>query len=49
MEDAMFQMDPWEKAADCERALGLAIDPVHRERLVNIREFGFLWLMRNRF
>jgi hypothetical protein len=35
----MFQVDPWEKAADCERALRLAIDPVHRERLVNIREF----------
>jgi hypothetical protein len=35
----MFQLDPWEKAADCERALRLAIDPVHRERLVNIREF----------
>jgi hypothetical protein len=35
----MFQMDPWEKAADCERALRLAIDPVHRERLTNIREF----------
>ena len=35
----MFQVDPWEKAADCERALRLAIDPVHRDRLGNIREF----------
>jgi hypothetical protein len=39
MENAMSKLDPWEKAADCERALRLAIDPVHRERLVNIREF----------
>jgi hypothetical protein len=38
-EDAMFQVDPWEKAADCERALRLTIDPVHRENLANIREF----------
>jgi hypothetical protein len=35
----MWRMDPWEKAADCERALRLTIDPVHREYLVNIREF----------
>jgi hypothetical protein len=35
----MFQVDPWEKAADCERALRLIIDPVHRENLTNIREF----------
>ncbi len=39
MQDAMFQVDPWEKAADCERALRLTIDPVHRENLTNIREF----------
>jgi hypothetical protein len=32
-------VDPWEKAADCERALRLTIDPVHRENLTNIREF----------
>jgi hypothetical protein len=35
----MFPVDPWEKAADCDRALRLAIDPVHREKLANIREF----------
>src|SRR5271157_4914947 len=39
LEDAMFQVDPWEKAADCERALRITIDPVHRENLTNIREF----------
>ena len=39
MEDAMFQVDPWEKAADCERALRLVIDPVYRANLTNIREF----------
>jgi hypothetical protein len=38
-EDGMFQVDPWEKAADCERALRITIDPVHRENLTNIREF----------
>jgi hypothetical protein len=38
-EDAMLQADPWEKAADCERALRLSLDPVHRENLTNIREF----------
>ena len=35
----MFHVDPWEKAADCDRALRLTIDPVHREFLTNIREF----------
>ena len=35
----MFQADPWEKAADCERAMRISIDPVHRESLRNIREF----------
>ena len=32
-------MDPWEKAADCERALRITLDPVHRANLTNIREF----------
>jgi hypothetical protein len=35
----MIQVDPWEKAADCERALRLTIDPVHRDKLKDIREF----------
>jgi hypothetical protein len=35
----MVQVNPWEKAADCERALMLALDPVHRENLTNIRSF----------
>ena len=35
----MFQIDPWEKAADCDRAARLTLDPVHREFLSNIREF----------
>jgi hypothetical protein len=35
----VFQVDPWEKAADCERALRLTIDPAHRGYLTNIREF----------
>jgi len=35
----MTQVDPWEKAADCERALRLTLDPLHRDRLKDIREF----------
>ena len=35
----MFQLDPWEKAADCERALSLAVDLVHRNKLRGLREF----------
>jgi hypothetical protein len=35
----MSQVDPWEKAADCERALRITIDPIRREMLSNIREF----------
>jgi hypothetical protein len=39
VEDAMTQVDPWEKAADCERVLRITIDPVQREIVSNIREF----------
>ena len=35
----MSQVDPWEKAADCERALRITVDPIRREILSNIREF----------
>ena len=35
----MSLVDPWEKAADCERALRITIDPIRREMLSNIREF----------
>jgi hypothetical protein len=35
----MLRVDPWEKAAVCERALRLTLDPVHRANLTNIREF----------
>lgn len=35
----MEHVDPWEKAADCERALLLTLDPIYRENLTNIREF----------
>jgi hypothetical protein len=37
LEDNMMQVNPWEKAADCERALRLTIDPVHRDKLKDIR------------
>jgi hypothetical protein len=35
----MSQLDPWEKAAYCERALRITVDPIRREILSNIREF----------
>jgi hypothetical protein len=35
----MSQIDPWEKAADCERALMLTHDPIYRGNLTSIREF----------
>ena len=39
LEGTMIQVDQWEKAADCERALRLTLDPVHRDKLKDIREF----------
>ena len=38
----MTQVDPCERAADCERALRLTLDPLHRDRLKDIREFWIL-------
>ena len=35
----MSQVDPWEKAADCERALRITDGPIRREILSNIRAF----------
>ena len=35
----MSQLDPLAKAAECERAIRITIDPVRRETLNNIREF----------
>jgi hypothetical protein len=37
----MFQIDPWEKAADCARALAAATEPRKREILTSI---GNLWI-----
>src|SRR5262249_28303038 len=49
LEDAMFQVDPWEKAAECERARRLTLDPLHRENLTNIREFWISLARQRRF
>jgi hypothetical protein len=38
-----------EKAADCERAIRLTFDPVHRETLNNIREFWIALAQESRF
>ena len=37
----MFQIDPWERAAECERALRAVIDSTHREILTDVRD---LWI-----
>jgi hypothetical protein len=37
----MFQVDPWEKAAECERALKTAADSTRRGILNDVRE---LWI-----
>jgi len=45
----MAQVDPWEKAADCERAIRVSLDPVHREALCNIREFWIALAQKSQF
>jgi len=45
----MPQVDPWEKAADCERALRITVDPIRRETLRNIREFWIVLAQESRF
>jgi hypothetical protein len=45
----MAQVDPWEKAADCERAIRMTLDPLHRETLTNIREFWIALAHKSRF
>ena len=37
----MPQIDPWEKAAECERYLQAKVDSTHREILTNFR---YLWI-----
>jgi hypothetical protein len=37
----MFQIDPWARAAECERALQAAVDSTHREILTDVRD---LWI-----
>jgi hypothetical protein len=37
----MSQIDPWEKAADCERAIQAAGDPQQKKILKNLR---YLWI-----
>src|SRR5262245_22491889 len=48
-EVCMPQIDPWEKAADCERALRITVDPIRRETLSNIREFWIALAQESRF
>jgi hypothetical protein len=45
----MVQVNPWEKAAECERALRLTLDPLHRENLTNIRSFWISLANERRF
>jgi hypothetical protein len=37
----MSQIDPWEKAAECQRAAQAAIDPEHQTILTHLRN---LWI-----
>jgi hypothetical protein len=37
----MLQMDPWEKAAECQRYLQAEVDSTRREILANVRD---LWI-----
>jgi hypothetical protein len=41
MEATMSRIDPWEKAADCERAIQSAADPQQKTILKNLR---YLWI-----
>src|SRR4051812_33800470 len=41
MEARMSRIDPWEKAADCERAIQAAADPQQKTILKNLR---YLWI-----
>jgi hypothetical protein len=45
----MALVDPLETAADCERAMRLTLDPLHRETLTNIREFWIALAQESRF
>jgi hypothetical protein len=38
----MSQIDPWEKAAECDRAMQISSDPVRRDVLKNLQE---MWLI----
>ena len=37
----MLQIDPWEKAAECQRYLQAEVDSTRREILTNVRD---LWI-----
>jgi hypothetical protein len=37
----MFQIDPWVKAAECERAIRVVADPERRSVLISLRS---LWI-----
>jgi hypothetical protein len=39
--ERMITVDPWEKAADCERALQAAVDPNRNAMLEKVRD---LWI-----
>jgi len=39
--DAMLQLDPWSKAAECDRAIQLVADPERRVVLESLRS---LWI-----
>jgi hypothetical protein len=46
--DHVIQVDPWEKAADCERALRVTFDPLNRKPAQGYPGFWFHWSMQGR-
>jgi hypothetical protein len=44
----MSQIDPWEKAADCNRAIQISTDPMCKDVLRNLREM-WITLANKRF
>jgi hypothetical protein len=37
----MSKIDPWEKAADCDRAIQISIDPHRKAVLINLQQ---MWI-----
>jgi hypothetical protein len=45
----MSQVDPWEKAAECARAIQLSLDPHRKEALTNVQQMWIVLASERRF